>query len=115
MYIRNWNIVHKSEKRKPLLGFLEWCQIQEDNQKWNLIYENWKIKEYEKSKQREEDSNKYHLTKENQLLKRENDKLEKIAKVEVKQKSKRYWDGEKLTDFEKNIYLLNHLKECWKQ
>ena len=112
LYIRNWNIIHKSEKKKQLIWFLQWCQILEDHQKWNLIYEKWKIVEYEKSKQREEDSNKYHLTKENQNLKRENDRLEKIAKIEVKNKSKRYWEWEKLTDFEKNIYLLNHLKEC---
>ena len=112
LYIKNWNIIHRSDRRKPLQWFLQWCQIYEDNQKWNLICEKWKIVEYEKSKQREEDSNKYHLSKENANLKKENDKLEKIAKIEVKQKSKRYWKWEILTDFEKNIYLLNHLKEC---
>lgn len=112
LYIRNWNIVHRSKTKKQLLGFLQGCQILEDNLEWNLIFENGKVKIYEKSKQREEDSNKYHLTKENEKLKKENDKLEKIAKIEVQQKSKRYWEWEKLTDFEKNIYLLNHLKEC---
>lgn len=112
LYIRNWNIIHKSEQKKQLLGFLKECQVYEDNQKWNLIFENWKIKVYEKSKQWEEDSNKYHLSKENNNLKKENEKLEKIAKIGVKEKSKRYGDWEKLTDFEKNIYMLNHLKEC---
>lgn len=111
-YIRNWNIIHRSESKKQLLGFLQWCQIYEDNQKGNMIFEDWKIKVYEKSKQWEEDSNKYHLMKENQNLKNENEKLERIAKVEVEQKSKRYGKEETLTDFEKNIYLLNHLKEC---
>lgn len=112
LYIKNWNIIHRSNKKKLLIWFLEWCQILEQEDTDRCIYENWKIVKYEKSKQREEDSNKYHLTKENQNLKKENDKLEKIAKIEVNKKSQRYWEGEKLTDFEKNIYLLNHLKEC---
>ena len=112
LYIRDGNIIHKSENKKQLLWFLKDCQVYEDNQKWNLIFEDWKIKVYEKSKQWEEDSNKYHLTKENKNLKQENSKLEKIAKISVKEHSKRYGDGEKLTDFEKNIYMLNHLKEC---
>ena len=112
VYIRNWNIVHKSKKKKLLIGFLEGCQILEEKDTDRCIYENGKIVKYEKSKQREEDSNKYHLMNENNLLKKENNKLEKIAKIEVKKKSNRYWNWEKLTDFEKNIYLLNHLKEC---
>ena len=112
VYIKNGNIIHKSNKKKLLIGFLEWCQILEEENTDRCIYENWKLVKYEKSKQREEDSNKYHLTIENENLKKENNKLERIAKVEVKNKSKRYGDGETLTDFEKNIYLLNHLKEC---
>ena len=103
LYVKNWNIIHKSEKKKQLLWFLEGCQIYEDNQKWNLIFENGKVKIYEQSKQREEDSNKYHLTIENYQLKKDNNKLKPIADREVRnQLRKRSY--EKLTEFDYKKY-----------
>lgn len=106
-------IIHKSDQLKHD-SYLKWATafIVDCKPTDNLIIENWHIKIYEQSKQREEDSNKYHLTKENERLQNENEKLERIAKIGVEKKSNRYGKGEKLTDFEKNIYLLNHLKEC---
>lgn len=106
-------IIHKSYDLKHD-DFLKWASVTIVDCKPtdNLILEDWHIKIYEHSKQWNEDSNKYHLSKENERLKNENDKLEKIAKIWVETKSQRYWKWEKLTDFEKNIYLLNHLKEC---
>lgn len=113
MYVRDDMIIHKSESLKHD-DFLKWASVTIVDCKPtdNLILEDWHIKIYEHSKQWNEDSNKYHLSKENERLHNENEKLEKIAKVWVKTKSKRYGKWEKLTDFEKNIYLLNHLKEC---
>ena len=111
--MRDNMIIHKSEYLKHD-DFLKWASVEIVDCKPtdNLILEDWHIKIYEHSKQWNEDSNKYHLTKENKILKNENEKLERIAKVWVETKSKRYWKWEKLTDFEKNIYMLNHLKEC---
>jgi hypothetical protein len=108
LYIRNWNIIHKSENKKLLLWFLEWCQIYEDNQKWNLIFEDGKIKIYEQSKQREEDSNKYHLTKELQYTKKKNKELEIIANTKIKSERKHKKNKEP-TEYEKKLYILKNL------
>lgn len=113
VYIKNWNIIHKSEQKKQLLWFLEGCQIYEDNQKWNLIFENWKIKIYEQSKQREEDSNKYHLTKENNKLKKENKKLETIANAKITNELELETKGQEANSYQRNIYLLKNMK--WSQ
>lgn len=113
LYVKNGNIIHRSESKKQLLWFLEWCQIYEDNQKWNLIFENWKVKIYEQSKQREEDSNKYHLTKENNQLKKENKKLEKIANNKVYKEFELDKKGMEANSYQRNIYLLKSMR--WSQ
>lgn len=113
LYIRNWNIIHKSEQKKQLLWFLEGCQIYEDNQKGNLIFENGKVKIYEQSKQREEDSNKYHLTKENNQLKKENKKLENIANNKVYKELELETKWQEANSYQRNIYLLKSMR--WSQ
>lgn len=113
LYIKNWNIVHRSKTKKQLLGFLQWCQILEENLEGNLIFENGKVKNYEKSKQREEDSNKYHLTKENNQLRKENKKLENIANDKVYKELELETKGQEANSYQRNIYLLKSMR--WSQ
>ena len=110
LYVKNGNIIYRSESKKQLLWFLEWCQIYEDNQKWNLIFENGKVKIYEQSKQREEDSNKYHLIKENNNLKKKNRELEQIANNKITKDMKLDIKGEEADEYHRKLYLLRNMR-----
>lgn len=110
LYVKNGNIIHRSESKKQLLWFLEGCQVYEDNQVWNLIFEDGKIKVYEKSKQREEDSNKYHLTKENNNLKKKNKELEQIANNKIQKDMKLDIKGEEPDEYHRKLYLLRNMR-----
>lgn len=109
LYIKNWNIIHRSDKKKLLIGFLEWCQIMEEKNTDRCIYEDWKIIKYEKSKQWENDSNKYHLKKELEEEKRKNNELITIANKQV---TKGLWLDKKRhepTEYYRKLYLLKSL------
>lgn len=112
IYVKNGNIIHKSENKKQLLWFLEWCQVYEDNQVWNLIFEDGKIKVYEKSKQREEDSNKYHLTKENTILKKKNYDLTRIANNKIRKEMELDIKGQEPNEYQRKLYLLRNMKDA---
>ena len=112
LYIKNWCIIYKSKERKPLLGFLQWCTIEEylGDSTDNLIYENGQLKKYENSKQFIKDSNRYYTEKELRETKRKNAELLKIANT----KMKREMDLKQEPDeFHRKLYLLNNMK--WSQ
>jgi hypothetical protein len=58
--------------------------ITEYSQTDNLIFEDNQIKKYENSKQYIEDTNRYHLNKELEEIKRKKSELEQIANAKVK-------------------------------
>ena len=107
-------IIHKSIQLKND-DFLKWSTavIVECNQTDNLIVENWQVKIYERSKQYIEDTNRYHLTKENNELKKENKKLETIANAKVTKELELETKGQEANSYQRNIYLLKNMR--WSQ
>lgn len=107
VYVKNGNIIYKSETRTNLFpeAFEVQCWF---NLNDNLIFEEWQVRIYEKSKQFEKDIHKYKLSKQIESLEFQNDKLEKIANEKVKEKI-----NKNPTKFDREIYLLRQMK--WSQ
>ncbi len=114
MYVRDGMIIHKSEQPKHD-DFLKWSNaiIVDCKPTDNLIVENWQINIYERSKQYIEDTDKYHLTKENNLLKKENKKLETIANAKVTKELELEKKWQEANSYQRNIYLLKNMR--WSQ
>ena len=103
--MRNGRIIHKSEEKKQLKGFLEGASVSRVpyNIHENLILEDGQIKIYETSQQYFDDIDWYSVVRENKKLKKENDRLKPIAEREIRnQLRKRSY--EKLTDFDLQKY-----------
>ena len=110
MYVKNGNIICKSNSKVDFIKDAQviWCWF---NLTDNLIFEDGKVRIYEKSKQFEKDIHKYRLEQEINSLEYQNDKLEKIANIKVKDERKFKKETSK---FERELYLLNNMKQCWK-
>lgn len=110
VYVKNDNIVYKSLEKvdfiKDAIVIDCWFNLND-----NLIFENGEVRIYERSQQFEKDIHKYKLTKKIESLEFQNEKLDKIANKNVKKdlELKR-----ETTKFDKEIYLLKQMKQCWK-
>lgn len=105
MYVKNGNIIFKSNTRTNLFPDASeiWCWFSMND---NLIFEDWQVRIYEKSKQFEKDIHKYKLSKQIKSLEFQNDKLEKIANEKIKKKTLTK-DPKK---YDRDIYLLRQMK-----
>lgn len=110
VYVKNGNIIYKDNKK---VDFIKDAQVIQCwfNLNDNLVFEDGNIRVYEKSKQFEKDIHKYRLKQEINSLEYQNDKLEKIANKQVKKERKLKNETSK---FERELYLLNNMKQCWK-
>ena len=108
MYIKNGNIIFKSNTRTNLFPDASevWCWFSMND---NLIFEDGQVRIYEKSKQFEKDIHKYKLSKQVESLEFQNDKLEKIANEKIKKKTL----TKEPTKYDRDIYLLRQMK--WSQ
>lgn len=108
MYIKNGNIIFKSNTRTNLFPDASevWCWFSMND---NLIFEDWQVRIYEKSKQFEKDIHKYKLSKQIESLEFQNNKLEKIANEKIKKKTL----TKEPTKYDREIYLLRQMK--WSQ
>ena len=107
MYIKNGNIIFKSNTRTNLFPDASevWCWFSMND---NLIFEDGQVRIYEKSKQFEKDIHKYKLSKQIESLEFQNNKLEKIANEKIKPKIQK-----EPTKFDRELYLLRQMK--WSQ
>lgn len=80
-----------------------------------LIYEDNMIKLYENSRQFAEDTNRYRIQKENELLKKKNQELTKIANVKVTKDLELEVKGQEANEYQRKIYLLKHMREWLQQ
>lgn len=108
MYIKNGNIIFKSNTRTNLFPDASevWCWFSMND---NLVFEDGQVRIYEKSKQFEKDIHKYKLSKQIESLEFQNNKLEKIANEKIKKKSL----IKEPTKYNRDIYLLRQMK--WSQ
>lgn len=108
VYVKNGNIIFKSNTRTNLFPDASevWCWFSMND---NLIFEDWQVRIYEKSKQFEKDIHKYKLSKQIESLEFQNDKLEKIANEKIKKKTL----TKEPTKYDRDIYLLRQMK--WSQ
>ena len=108
MYVKNGNIIFKSNTRTNLFPDASeiWCWFSMND---NLIFEDWQVRIYEKSKQFEKDIHKYKLSKQVESLEFQNNKLEKIANEKIKKKTL----TKEPTKYDRDIYLLRQMK--WSQ
>lgn len=108
MYVKNGNIIFKSNTRTNLFTDASeiWCWFSMND---NLIFEDWQVRIYEKSKQFEKDIHKYKLSKQVESLEFQNNKLEKIANEKIKKKTL----TKEPTKYDRDIYLLRQMK--WSQ
>lgn len=109
--MRDWMIIHKSDKLKHD-DFLKWATavIVDYKPTDNLIIENWQLKIYERSKQRDEDSNKYHLSKQVERLEKRNDDLIKIANTKVKKEMRLDIKWQEPDEYHRKLYLLRNTR-----
>ena len=112
LYIRNWAIVYKSNERKSLLWFLQWCTVQEyfGDSTDNLIFEDGKIKKYENSNQFIKDSKRYFTEKELKEEKRKNEELLQIANKKVKKELELDVKNQEPNEYQRKLYLLKQMK-----
>jgi hypothetical protein len=105
VYIKNGNIIFKSNTRTNLFPDASevWCWFSIND---NLIFEDWQVRIYEKSKQFEKDIHKYRLSKQIESLEFQNDKLEKIANEKIKKKTL----TKEPTKYDRDLYLLRQMK-----
>ena len=110
MYIKNGNIICKSNSKVDFIKDAQvvWCWF---NLTDNLVFEDGKVKIYEKSKQFEKDIHKYKLSEKIESLEFQNNKLEKIDNDKTKKNLELKKDAGK---FERELYLLKQMKQCWK-
>jgi hypothetical protein len=108
VYVKNGNIIFKSNTRTNLFPDASevWCWFSMND---NLIFEDWQVRIYEKSKQFEKDIHKYKLSKQVESLEFQNNKLEKIANEKIKKKTL----TKEPTKYDRDIYLLRQMK--WSQ
>lgn len=108
MYIKNGNIIFRSNTRTNLFPDASevWCWFSMND---NLVFEDWQVRIYEKSKQFEKDIHKYKLSKQIESLEFQNDKLEKITNEKIKKETL----VEKPSKYNKDLYLLRKMK--WSQ
>lgn len=108
MYIKNGNIIFKSNTRTNLFPDASeiWCWFSMND---NLVFEDGQVRIYEKSKQFEKDIHKYKLSKQIESLEFQNNKLEKIANEKIKKKTL----TKEPTKYDRDIYLLRQMK--WSQ
>lgn len=108
MYIKNGNIIFKSNTRTNLFPDASevWCWFSMND---NLVFEDGQVRIYEKSKQFEKDIHKYKLSKQIKSLEFQNNKLEKIANEKIKKKTL----TKEPTKYDREIYLLRQMK--WSQ
>lgn len=108
VYIKNGNIIYKSNNKVDFIKDAQvigcWFDLTD-----NLIFEDGEVRIYEKSKQFEKDIHKYKLKQEIDSLEFQKGKLEKIANEKVKKKRK---IKEETTKFERELYLLNNMRQC---
>lgn len=105
VYVKNGNILYKSNTKSNIIpDAMEikcWFSLND-----NLVFEDWEIRIYEKSKQFEKDIHKYKLSKQIESLKFQNDKLEKIANDKVTKETL----VKNPTKYNRDIYLLRQMK-----
>lgn len=110
VYIRNGNIVYKSNNKVDFIPDASvigcWFNLND-----NLIFEDGQVRIYEKSKQFEKDIHKYRLSEKIESLEFQNDKLEQIANKKVEKDLELKKEPGK---FERELYLLKNMKQCWK-
>ena len=108
VYVKNWNIVYRSNTiTKIIPDSMEikcWFSLND-----NLVFEDWEIRIYEKSKQFEKDIHKYKLSKQIESLEFQKNKLEKIANEKVKKETFK----KEPTKFDRELYILRQMK--WSQ
>jgi hypothetical protein len=109
VYEKNGNIIFKSNQKVDFIkdANVIWCWFSLSD---NLVIEDGKVKLYEKSKQFEKDIHKYKLSEKVKDLEFQNNKLEKIANDKTKKKM----NFKKVGKFERELYLLKQMKQCWK-
>lgn len=105
VYIKNGNIVYKSNERSKILPdaieIICWYSMND-----NLIFEDWEVRVYEKSKQFEKDIHKYKLSKQIKSLEFQKNKLEKIADNKIKKETL----SKSPSKFDRDLYLLRQMK-----
>lgn len=105
VYVKNGNILYKSNTRSNIIpGAMEikcWFSLND-----NLVFEDWEVRIYEKSKQFEKDIHKYKLSKQIKSLELQNNKLEKIANEKIKKKTL----TKEPTKYDRDLYLLRQMK-----
>jgi hypothetical protein len=108
VYIRNGNIIYKSNTKVDFLPDASvigcWFSLND-----NLVFEDWQVRIYEKSKQFEKDIHKYRLSEKIESLEFQNDKLEKIANTKTEKQLRLKKEAGK---YEREIYLLNQMRKC---
>lgn len=111
VYVRNGNIIHVSNSKVDYIKDADvygcWFSLSD-----NLIFEDGKVKIYEKSNQFDKDIHKYHLKSKINSLEFQNTKLEKIANENVKKDLELKQDT---TKFNRELYLLKNLRKWWWQ
>ena len=110
VYVKNGNILYKSNTRSNIIPWAMeikcWFSLND-----NLVFEDWEVRIYEKSKQFEKDIHKYQLKTKIKNLEFKNKKLEKAANKNVKEKMELRKEA---TKFDRELYLLRQMKQCWK-
>lgn len=109
VYIKNWNIVFKSDKRSNLIK--DSIEIYTDYTKNdNLIFENGEVRLYEKSNQFEKDVHKYQLDEKIKKLEHNNKDLEKIANIKITKELELEERWLEANEYQRKIYLLKNLR-----
>lgn len=108
VYVSNkWNIILKTMNRKIWIQNKYREYIVNYQLSDNLIFEWWQVIKYENSQQYIEDTNRYHLTKELDRVKRENKDMEIALNKKIKWEIKKA-RADEITEYDKKLYILKN-------
>ena len=109
VYVKNWNIVYKSDKRSNLIkDAIEMQTTYTKND--NIIFEDGEIRIYEKTKQFEKDVHKYRLDEKIKKLEHHNKDLEQIANKKITKDLELNERWLEANEYQRKIYLLKNLR-----
>ena len=109
VYVKNWNIVYKSDNRSNLIK--DAMEIYTDyTRNDNLIFEDGEVRVYEKTKQFEKDVHKYWLDEKIKRLEHDNKDLETIANKKVTKDLELEERWLEANEYQRKIYLLKNLR-----
>lgn len=109
VYVKNGNIVYKSENKVNWIkDCMEiWCWYSMND---NLIFEDWEVRIYEKSKQFEKDVNKYSLQKKIDHLEKQNENLTQIANKKITKEMELETRWLEANEHQRLLYLVRNMR-----